>query len=35
MENIQTLLVITLVVIGFGSVPLLGALLPQDLDDED
>ncbi len=35
MESINTLYIITLIVIGFGLVPLLGALLPRDLEDDD
>ncbi len=34
MVSIQTLLIITLTVIGFGLVPLLGAMFPQDFDDD-
>ena len=34
MEDIQVLVVITLVIIGFGLVPLLGALLPRDDEAE-
>jgi hypothetical protein len=34
MESIQTLVVITVTIIGFGLVPLLGALLPRDDEDE-
>jgi multisubunit Na+/H+ antiporter MnhC subunit len=35
MVSIETLFVITAIVIGFGLVPLLGALLPRDLEDDD
>lgn len=34
MEDIQVLVVITLAIVGFGLVLLLGALLPRDDDDE-
>lgn len=34
MESIQTLVVITVIIIGFGLMPLLGALLPRDDEDE-
>lgn len=35
MVDIRVLLTITLIIIGFGLVPLLGAILPRDLDDDD
>ena len=35
MENIQTLFVIIAVVCLFGSVPLLGALMPRDDSDPE
>lgn len=35
MESINTLYIITIVVVGFGFIPLLGALLPRDLEDDD
>lgn len=34
MESIQTLIVITLIIVSFGMVPLLGALLPRDDEDD-
>ena len=35
MVDIKTLYIITAVIIGFGLVPLLGAILPRDLEDDD
>jgi hypothetical protein len=35
MVDIRVLLIITLVIIGFGLIPLLGAILPRDLDDDE
>ncbi len=34
MEDIRVLVVITVAIISFGMVPLLGALLPRDDEDE-
>lgn len=35
MESIQTLIIITIVIVCFGMVPLLGALLPRDDEDDE
>ena len=35
MEDIRVLVVISLAIIGFGVVPLLGALLPRDDRDDE
>ena len=35
MEDISVLVTITLAIIGFGMVPLLGALLPRDDRDDE
>ncbi len=34
MEDIRVLVVISVAIVSFGMVPLLGALLPRDDDDE-
>ena len=34
MEDIRVLVVITAAIVSFGMVPLLGALLPRDDEDE-
>lgn len=34
MEDIRVLITITVVILGFGMVTLLGALLPRDDDDD-
>ena len=34
MEDVRVLIIISIVIIGFGIVPLLGGLLPRDDEDD-